>query len=114
LSLWRDTADDDVAPRAALPGPAAYDVAVVGAGFTGLWTAYYLKRADPSLRVVVLEADLVSLPWVNHRSRPWEPEPLRWLGINDGPADPRVGPSVEPVETPGPRGTARGRTRRSG
>jgi glycine/D-amino acid oxidase-like deaminating enzyme len=23
-----------------------------------------------------------TLPWVNHRSRPWEPEPLRWLGIN--------------------------------
>ncbi|MGQ7296577.1 NAD(P)/FAD-dependent oxidoreductase [Quadrisphaera sp. KR29] len=35
--------------------PLECDVAVVGAGFTGLWTAYYLKRADPSLRVVVLE-----------------------------------------------------------
>jgi glycine/D-amino acid oxidase-like deaminating enzyme len=33
------------------------DVAVVGAGFTGLWTAYYLVRADPTLRVVVLEAE---------------------------------------------------------
>jgi len=32
-------------------------VAVVGAGFTGLWTAYYLLRADPSLRVVVLEQE---------------------------------------------------------
>jgi glycine/D-amino acid oxidase-like deaminating enzyme len=21
-------------------------------------------------------------PWVNHRSRHWEPEPMRWLGIN--------------------------------
>ena len=30
------------------------------------------------------ESDLVSLPWVNHRSRRWEPEPLRWLGINAG------------------------------
>lgn len=29
-------------------------------------------------------SDLVSLPWVNHRSRDWEPEPLRWLGINAG------------------------------
>jgi glycine/D-amino acid oxidase-like deaminating enzyme len=28
------------------------------------------------------ETDLVTLPWVNHRSRKWEPEPLRWLGIN--------------------------------
>lgn len=32
-------------------------MAVVGAGLTGLWTAYYLLRDDPSLRVVVLEAE---------------------------------------------------------
>jgi glycine/D-amino acid oxidase-like deaminating enzyme len=30
------------------------------------------------------DSDLVHLPWVNHRSRAWEPEPLRWLGINAG------------------------------
>jgi glycine/D-amino acid oxidase-like deaminating enzyme len=29
-------------------------------------------------------SDLVTLPWVNHHSRKWEPEPLRWLGINAG------------------------------
>ena len=34
------------------------DVAVVGAGFTGLWTAYYLAEADPSLRITVLEAEV--------------------------------------------------------
>ena len=28
------------------------------------------------------DSDLVRLPWVDHRSRSWEPEPLRWLGIN--------------------------------
>jgi glycine/D-amino acid oxidase-like deaminating enzyme len=28
------------------------------------------------------ETDLTALPWVNRRSRPWEPEPLRWLGAN--------------------------------
>ncbi len=28
------------------------------------------------------DTDLARLPWVQHRSRPWEPEPLRWLGIN--------------------------------
>ena len=33
-------------------------MAVVGAGFTGLWTAYYLKRLDPSLRIAVLERDI--------------------------------------------------------
>jgi len=31
------------------------DVCIVGAGFTGLWTAYYLKKAKPQLRIVVLE-----------------------------------------------------------
>ena len=30
------------------------------------------------------DSDLVSLPWVGHRSRAWEPEPLRWLGVNAG------------------------------
>ena len=44
------------ARRPSLPGSTDADVCIVGAGFTGLWTAYYLKRADPALRVVVLEA----------------------------------------------------------
>jgi glycine/D-amino acid oxidase-like deaminating enzyme len=44
------------ARRPSLPGSTEADVCIVGAGFTGLWTAYYLKRADPALRVVVLEA----------------------------------------------------------
>ena len=35
------------------------DVAIVGAGFTGLWTAHYLAEADPSLRIAVLEAETV-------------------------------------------------------
>jgi hypothetical protein len=30
------------------------------------------------------DTDLVRLPWVGHRSPRWEPEPLRWLGINAG------------------------------
>lgn len=44
-------------PRDPLRGDLRADVAIVGAGFTGLWTAYYLLRADPSLRVVVLEQE---------------------------------------------------------
>ncbi|TDQ45406.1 NAD(P)/FAD-dependent oxidoreductase [Actinorugispora endophytica] len=43
--------------RAPLPGDADYDVCVVGAGYTGLWTAYYLKKARPDLRVAVLERE---------------------------------------------------------
>jgi glycine/D-amino acid oxidase-like deaminating enzyme len=30
------------------------------------------------------DTDLVHLPWVNHHSKRWEPEPLRWLGVNAG------------------------------
>jgi hypothetical protein len=30
------------------------------------------------------ETDLTRLPWVGHSSPEWEPEPLRWLGVNLG------------------------------
>jgi glycine/D-amino acid oxidase-like deaminating enzyme len=56
-SFWHDTLPQPVTPRPALPGDHEADIAIVGAGYTGLWTAYYLKKADPSLRVVVLEAE---------------------------------------------------------
>ncbi|MFD5599055.1 NAD(P)/FAD-dependent oxidoreductase [Leucobacter sp. NPDC058333] len=42
-------------PRPELPGNITADVAIVGAGYTGLWTAYYLKQQRPDLRVVVVE-----------------------------------------------------------
>nr|WP_245642528.1 FAD-binding oxidoreductase [Nonomuraea candida] len=45
------------ARRPALPGPRDYDVAIVGGGYTGLWTAYYLKQADPGLRIAILEKE---------------------------------------------------------
>lgn len=44
-------------PRPALPGDREADVCIVGAGFTGLWTAYYLKRAQPDLRIVIVERE---------------------------------------------------------
>ena len=50
---WQDIGVPE--PRPALPGNIDVDVAIVGAGFTGLWSAYYLKKAKPELRVVVLE-----------------------------------------------------------
>jgi glycine/D-amino acid oxidase-like deaminating enzyme len=56
VSFWLDHAGDRTA-RPALDGDRDVDVAVVGAGYTGLWTAYYLRRADPSLRIAVLEAN---------------------------------------------------------
>jgi glycine/D-amino acid oxidase-like deaminating enzyme len=58
LSLWHETCGDDLVPRPSLHGDLDVDVAIVGAGFTGLWTAYYLSERDPSLRIAVLERDI--------------------------------------------------------
>lgn len=58
LSLWHETAGDDWTPRDPLPGDTDADVAIVGAGFTGLWAAHYLAEADPALRIVVLESEV--------------------------------------------------------
>lgn len=58
ISLWQDTLD--VAPRLREPlSRDRCDVAIVGAGYTGLWTAYYLAQLDPALDVVVVERDHV-------------------------------------------------------
>ncbi len=45
-------------PAAALTGTASCDLAVVGGGYTGLWTALRAKERDPSADVVLLEADV--------------------------------------------------------
>jgi len=55
LSLWHDCLDEPIEPRPSLQGPTDADVAIVGAGLTGLWTAYYLAKADPHLRIAVVE-----------------------------------------------------------
>jgi glycine/D-amino acid oxidase-like deaminating enzyme len=58
LSHWMSTVDDDLTPRPALAADIDVDVAIIGAGFTGLWTAYYLAVADPTLRIAVLESEI--------------------------------------------------------
>ncbi|HSL26431.1 MAG TPA: FAD-dependent oxidoreductase [Acidimicrobiia bacterium] len=58
LSLWHDTSGEELAPRPGLAGAADVDVAIVGAGYTGLWSAYYLKRLQPDIRVAVLESEI--------------------------------------------------------
>jgi glycine/D-amino acid oxidase-like deaminating enzyme len=57
-SLWHDTAGVDLAPRPPLPGDIEADVAIVGAGYTGLWTAYYLNEIDPALRIAIVEREI--------------------------------------------------------
>ncbi|HET6510261.1 MAG TPA: FAD-binding oxidoreductase [Baekduia sp.] len=59
ISFWDVTSGRTAPPRPALAGVRDADVCVVGAGYTGLWTAYEIKRADPSQEVVVLEARTV-------------------------------------------------------
>lgn len=59
ISFWEATSGRTAPPRPALSGQRDADVCIVGAGYTGLWTAYELKRAQPSLEVVVLEAHTV-------------------------------------------------------
>lgn len=57
LSLWMDQLHEPLEPRPALGAELQADVAIIGAGYTGLWTAYYLKRQAPQLRIVILEAE---------------------------------------------------------
>ncbi len=55
LSLWLDRLDEDCTPQNPLMNDLDVDVAIVGGGYTGLWTAWALARRDPSIRVAVLE-----------------------------------------------------------
>lgn len=58
LSLWMDQLDEPLTARPALTEDLHADVAIIGAGYTGLWTAYYLKRQAPHLRIVILEGEI--------------------------------------------------------
>jgi glycine/D-amino acid oxidase-like deaminating enzyme len=58
LSLWWDTLPEELSAPVGVPleRDTSVDVAIVGAGYTGLWTAYYLHALDPSLRIAIVEA----------------------------------------------------------
>jgi glycine/D-amino acid oxidase-like deaminating enzyme len=58
VSFWLDTVPGSLVPGEALPGDLTVDVAIAGAGLTGLWTAYYLVTSQPGLRVAVCEAEI--------------------------------------------------------
>lgn len=57
LSLWQDGAVRN--ERRQLVGSLDVDVAIVGAGYTGLWTAYYLHELDPTLSIAVIDSKQV-------------------------------------------------------
>jgi len=54
--FWLDRPDTPD-PADELHGSKSADLVVVGAGFTGLWTALLAAEADPGRRIVVLEAE---------------------------------------------------------
>lgn len=57
VSFWYDDIGGLPPPRAALAGDSTADVCIIGAGYTGLWTAYYLKQVQPDLDVLILEQE---------------------------------------------------------
>jgi glycine/D-amino acid oxidase-like deaminating enzyme len=56
-SFWLQDIDADAATEP-LEGTEHADVAIVGGGFTGLWTALRIRALAPEMRVIILEADL--------------------------------------------------------
>jgi glycine/D-amino acid oxidase-like deaminating enzyme len=52
VSFWYDTLP---IPRPPLDGDTSADVCIIGAGYTGLWTAWYLKQAQPDLNILIVE-----------------------------------------------------------
>lgn len=56
-SYWHETSHR--VPNPSVDGRHDVDVAIVGGGFTGLWTAYHLLEADPTMRVAVIEREVI-------------------------------------------------------
>lgn len=57
--LWWDGLDQLTRPRQTVTRDLDVDVLIVGAGYTGLWAAYYLQELDPALRIAVVEREHV-------------------------------------------------------
>jgi glycine/D-amino acid oxidase-like deaminating enzyme len=55
IPFWLDDKEHPE-PTPALTKPISADLCVIGAGFTGLWSALLAKESDPSMDVILLEA----------------------------------------------------------
>ncbi len=55
ISFWYADIGGIPQKRPPLPGDRTADVCIIGAGYTGLWTAYYLKKANPALDIAIVE-----------------------------------------------------------
>jgi glycine/D-amino acid oxidase-like deaminating enzyme len=57
-SFWLEDSGESLTSRPALKTSTDVDVAILGAGYSGLWTAYYLLLHEPTLRVAVVDKDI--------------------------------------------------------
>jgi len=57
LSYWHDSVPGPLLPRPSLENDIEVDIAIAGAGYTGLWTAYYLKQLKPELSIAIIESE---------------------------------------------------------
>ena len=55
-SLWWDSLPKPVQIRPSLTKDIDVDVAIIGAGYTGLWTAYYLLKKSPNIKIAILDS----------------------------------------------------------
>jgi len=58
LSYWHDSLPEPLVPRPSLENDIEVDIAIAGAGYTGLWTAYYLKKLKPGLSIAIIESEI--------------------------------------------------------
>jgi glycine/D-amino acid oxidase-like deaminating enzyme len=56
-SLWRGSTS--LPARRSITSSNSFDIAIIGAGFSGLWSAYHLKQLQPSLRIAIFEQNYV-------------------------------------------------------
>ncbi len=57
-SFWLEDSGEPLTPRPGLARSEDVDVAILGAGFSGLWTAYYLLHHEPALRIAVVDKEI--------------------------------------------------------
>jgi glycine/D-amino acid oxidase-like deaminating enzyme len=58
LSYWHDSVPGSLLPRPRLENDIEVDIAIAGGGYTGLWTAYYLKQLKPELSIAIIESEI--------------------------------------------------------